>query len=90
MIKFIDLNRQQAEIRTKVEKRIKQVLDHGQYIQGPEIFKLQERLCDFSKAKYALCCSSGTDAIVLGLQGLGIKPLDGVIVPSFTFASSFP
>jgi len=88
MINFIDLKRQQNEIRKKIETRIKHVLDHGQYIQGNEIFELQERLCNFSKANYTLCCSSGTDALLLGLQGLRMKPLDGVIVPSFTFASS--
>ena len=88
MIKFIDLKAQQTAILTKVEDRIKKVLNHGQYIQGPEIFELQEKLCKFTKAKYSLCCSSGTDALVLSLLGLGIQPLDGVIVPSFTFASS--
>ena len=88
MIKFIDLKAQQTAILTKVEGRIKKVLNHGQYIQGPEILELQEKLCKFTKAKYSLCCSSGTDALVLSLLGLGIQPLDGVIVPSFTFASS--
>ncbi len=88
MIKFIDLKAQQTAILTKVESRIKKVLNHGQYIQGPEIFELQEKLCKFTKAKYSLCCASGTDAVVLSLLGLGIQPLDGVIVPSFTFASS--
>ena len=88
MIKFIDLKRQQDQIRKKIETRIKNVLDHGQYIQGNEIFELQERLCNFSKAKYSLCCSSGTDALLLGLLGLGTMPNDGIIVPSFTFAAS--
>ena len=88
MIKFIDLQSQQKIIRNKLETRIKKVLDHGQFIQGPEIQELQERLSKLAHAKYVLCCSSGTDALLLSLLGLGFKPREGVIVPSFTFASS--
>ena len=88
MIKFIDLNAQQNLIREKIKKRINKVLDHGQYILGPEINKLQNALSKFSKTKYVLCCSSGTDALLLSLLGLGLRPQEGVILPSFTFASS--
>ena len=55
---------------------------------GPEISELQKKLAIFSKSKYVLCCSSGTDALLLGLLGLGLKPQEGVILPSFTFAST--
>ena len=88
MIKFIDLNAQQTLIREKIKKRINKVLDHGQYILGPEINELQNALSKFSKTKYVLCCSSGTDALLLSLLGLGFRPQEGVILPSFTFASS--
>ena len=88
MIKFIDLNAQQTLIKEKIKKRIDVVLDHGQYILGPEINELQIALATFSKTKYVLCCSSGTDALLLSLLGLGFRPQEGVIVPSFTFASS--
>ena len=88
MIPFIDLNAQQNLIRDKIENRIKKVLDHGQYILGPEVKELEEKLSSFTGSKYVLCCSSGTDALLLSLLGLKIKPGEGVIVPAFTFASS--
>jgi dTDP-4-amino-4,6-dideoxygalactose transaminase len=88
MIPFIDLNAQQKLIRNKIDKRIKKVLDHGQYILGPEVKELEDKLSLFTDSKYVLCCSSGTDALLLSLLGLKIKPGEGVIVPAFTFASS--
>ena len=74
MIPFIDLHAQQKLIRKRIDKRIKQVLDHGQYILGPEVKELEDRLSSFTGAKYTLCCSSGTDALLLSLLGLKIKP----------------
>ena len=88
MIPFIDLKSQQKQIRSKIDKRIKIVLDHGQYILGPEVKELEKKLSVFSNSKYVLCCSSGTDALLLALLSLGLKPGEGVIVPAFTFASS--
>ena len=88
MMNFIDLKQQQKLIRKNVDKRIAKVLDHGQFIQGPEINELENKLSLFSKSKFVLCCSSGTDALVLGLIALGLRPNEGVIVPSFTFAST--
>ena len=85
---FIDLKKQQKLIRKNIDKRISNVLNHGQYIQGPEIKELENKLSIFSKSKFVLCCSSGTDALLLGLIALGLKPKDAVIVPSFTFAST--
>lgn len=88
MIPFIDLKTQQKHIRSKIDNRIKKVLDHGQYILGPEVKELENKLSKFSNSKHVLCCSSGTDALLLALLGLKLQPGDGVIVPSFTFASS--
>ena len=88
MIPFIDLKTQQKHIRSKIDNRIKKVLDHGQYILGPEVKELENELSRFSNSKYVLCCSSGTDALLLALLGLKLQPGDGVIVPSFTFAYS--
>ena len=88
MIPFIDLNAQQKLIRDKIDNRINQVLDHGQYILGPEVKELEEKLSSFTGSKHVLCCSSGTEALLLSLLGLKIKPGEGVIVPAFTFASS--
>ena len=88
MIPFIDLKAQQNLIRNKIEDRIKAVLDHGQYILGPEVKELEKKLSIYTGAKYVLCCSSGTDALLLALLGLKLKAGEGVIVPAFSFASS--
>ena len=87
-IAFIDLKAQQARIRDKIETGLKIVLDHGAYIMGPEIAALENRLRDWTGAKHNITCSSGTDALLLTLMGLGLKAGQGVIVPSFTFAAS--
>ncbi|MDB2324884.1 DegT/DnrJ/EryC1/StrS aminotransferase family protein [Alphaproteobacteria bacterium] len=87
-IPFIDLKAQQARIRDKIDAGLAQVLDHGGYILGPEIGALETRLGEWSGAKHNISCSSGTDALLLALHGLGLKPGEGVIVPSFTFAAS--
>ena len=76
------------KIRSKIDQRIKKVLDHGQYILGPEVNELEQKLGVFANSKYVLCCSSGTDALLLALLGLKLRPGEGVIVPAFTFASS--
>ena len=85
---FIDLKKQQELIKNNIDDRISKVLNHGQYILGPEVKELEHELSLFSKSKYVLCCSSGTDALLLSLISLGLKPNEGVIVPSFTFAST--
>ena len=88
MLPFIDLKAQQKRIRNKIDKRIKTVLDHGQYILGPEVKELEKKLSIYTNSKYVLCCSSGTDALLLALLGLKLKAGEGVIVPAFSFASS--
>ena len=88
LMDFIDLKEQQKLIRKNIDTRISNVLSHGQYIQGPEVKELEKELSVFSGSEYVLCCSSGTDALLLGLIALGLKPNEGVIVPSFTFAST--
>ena len=88
MIPFIDLKAQQKLIREKIDERIKVVLDHGQYILGPEVKELERKLSIYTNSEYVLCCSSGTDALLLALLGLKLKAGEGVIVPAFSFASS--
>ena len=87
-IRFIDLAHQQARIRGKIDAGLTAVLDHGAYIMGPEVAALESRLGDWTKATHNISCSSGTDALLLALHGLELQPGQGVIVPSFTFASS--
>lgn len=87
-IPLIDLATQQARIRDKVDAAITTVLDHGQYIMGPEVTQLEADLAAYSNNKHVVTCSSGTDALMLALMALDLKPGQGVIVPSFTFAAS--
>jgi dTDP-4-amino-4,6-dideoxygalactose transaminase len=88
MISFIDLAAQQQRIRSDIDARIAKVLDHGQYIMGPEVAELEAELASYAKAKHVISCSSGTDALILALIAVGLRPGQGVIVPSFTFAAS--
>jgi len=87
-IPFIDLAAQQKRLRGDIEARLNAVLDHGGYIMGREVAELEAVFCDRLQVKHTITCSSGTDALILGLLGLGVRPGDGVIVPSFTFAAS--
>jgi len=87
-IPFIDLAQQQALIRPQLDAALAAVLDHGQYIMGPEVHQLEADLAAFCGAKHAVSCSSGTDALMLALMAMDLKPGQGVIVPSFTFAAS--
>ena len=87
-IPFIDLKSQQSRIRKKIDTGLASLLNHGAYIMGPEIMALETRLAKWSGSKHNISCSSGTDALLLALYGLDLKPGQGVIVPSFTFAAS--
>ncbi|MEX2488566.1 MAG: DegT/DnrJ/EryC1/StrS family aminotransferase [Pseudomonadales bacterium] len=87
-INFIDLAAQQERIRDKIDANIKKVLDHGQYIMGPEIAELEERLAEFIGVKHCIGVSSGTDALLIAMMGLGIKPGDEVITSPFTFIAT--
>ena len=87
-IPFIDLATQQQKIRAEIKTNIENVLNHGKYIMGPEVEELEKVLCERVGVKHVVSCSSGTDALLLALMGLKLKPRQGVIVPSFTFTSS--
>ena len=85
---FIDLKRQQARIRERLDKAIAKVLDHGAYIMGPEIREFETELATFCGTKHALSCSNGTDALGLLMRALKVGPGDAVFCPSFTFAAT--
>ena len=84
-MQFIDLAAQQKRIRSDLERRIKAVLDHGNYIMGPEVFTLEERLATFAGARHCVSCASGTDALLMVLMAWDIGPGDAVFMPPFTF-----
>ena len=85
---FISLKNQQKHIRTKIETRIKSVLDHGKYIMGPEVFELEEKLANYVGVKNCVSCSSGTDALLLALLAKNIGPGDAVITTPFTYIAT--
>jgi dTDP-4-amino-4,6-dideoxygalactose transaminase len=87
-IAFNDLAAQQARIRGRLDRAIARVLDHGQYIMGPEVAELERRLCQFTGAPYAISCASGTDALLIALMALGVGRGDAVLCPAFTFTAT--
>jgi len=88
MIDFIDLQAQQARIREQIDAGIRRVLEHGQYILGPEVSELEERLADYTGARYCITCANGTDALQIAQMALGIGPGDEVITPGFTYIAT--
>jgi len=87
-IPFIDLAAQQKLLRPQIEAAISKVLDSGHYIMGQEVTDLEAKLAEFTGAKHALVCSSGTSALVLAMMVLGVKKGDAVFVPTFTFIAT--
>ena len=87
-MKFIDLKSQQAAIKAMLDRRIAAVLSHGQYIMGPEVRELEERLESFTGSKHCITVASGTEALLISLMSLGIRPGDEVITTPFTFVAT--
>jgi len=87
-IPFIDLKAQYQALKHDIDARIHKVLDHGQYILGPEVAELEDKLAQYTGAKHSITVSSGTDALLLSLMGLGIGPGDEVITTPFTFVAT--
>ena len=87
-IQFIDLAAQQQRILPAINKRIKTVLAHGQYIMGPEVSELERALEIYLGVKHAVTCASGTDALLMSLMALGIGPGDAVFTTPFTFVAT--
>lgn len=87
-LKFIDLSLQQNRIRNELDAAIERVLNHGQYIMGPEVEKFENDLKIFTGVSNALTCANGTDALTLVLMAWGIGPGDAVFIPSFTYIAS--
>ncbi len=88
MIDFIDLKAQQHRIKDKIDAGIQNVLTHGQYILGPEVTELEEKLAAYVGAKYCITCANGTDALQIAQMAFGIGPGDEVITPGFTYIAT--
>lgn len=85
---FVDLKAQQARIRERIDSAIARVLDHGQYIMGPEVAELEQRLAGFTGARHVISCASGTDALLIAMMALGLERGDAVVCPAFTFTAT--
>ena len=85
---FIDLKAQQRRLGDGIPRAIQRVLEHGQYIMGPEVRELEQQLAGFSGARHVISCASGTDALFMALMAKGVGPGDAVFVPSFTFVAT--
>jgi UDP-2-acetamido-2-deoxy-ribo-hexuluronate aminotransferase len=85
---FIDLRAQYAALKEQIDARIQRVLDHGQYIMGPEVAELEQRLATYTGAKHCITVASGTEALLISLMALDLNPGDEVITTPFTFAAT--
>ena len=87
-MQFTDLKTQYAALKTSVDARIQRVLDHGQYILGPEVAELEAQLAAFTGSRHCITVASGTEALLIALMALDIQPGDEVITTPFTFAAT--
>ncbi|MEC6408921.1 DegT/DnrJ/EryC1/StrS family aminotransferase [Achromobacter xylosoxidans] len=87
-MQFIDLKKQYQVLRDPINARIQQVLDHGQYIMGPEVKELETALQEYTSARHCITVASGTEALLMSLMALGIGVGDEVITTSFTFVAT--
>jgi UDP-2-acetamido-2-deoxy-ribo-hexuluronate aminotransferase len=87
-IPFIDLATQQHCIRPQLERNLHRVLHHGQYIMGPEVAELEAKLADYTGATHCITVASGTEALLIALMALDVKPGDEIITTPFTFVAT--
>lgn len=87
-MQFIDLKTQYQNLKKEIDAGIQRVLDHGQYILGPEVAELEEKLAAYTGAKYCISVANGTDALQIAQMALGIGPGDEVITPGFTYIAT--
>ena len=87
-IEFVDLKVQYAALKDSIDARIHKVLDHTQFILGPEVGELERGLAGYTGAKHCITCASGTEALLIALMALGVKSGDEVITTPFTFVAT--
>lgn len=87
-VDFIDLKTQYAALKADIDQRIQAVLEHGQYIMGPEVAQLENLLASFTTSKHCVTVSSGTEALLISLMALGVKAGDEIITTPFTFIAT--
>ena len=87
-MEFIDLKSQYRHLKNEIDAGISRVLDHGQFILGPEVEELEEKLAEYTGAKYCISVANGTDALQIAQMAFGIGPGDEVITPGFTYIAT--
>ncbi|MFC4931136.1 DegT/DnrJ/EryC1/StrS family aminotransferase [Massilia sp. GCM10023247] len=87
-MEFIDLKAQYRASSELINKRINAVLEHGQYILGPEVAELEARLAAYTGARHCITVASGTEALLIALMALGLRPGDEVITTPFSFIAT--
>ena len=87
-VQFFDLQRQRARLEGDIRRRMDAVLAHGQFILGPEVTQLEQRLAAYAGVGHVIGVSSGRDALMIAMMAMGVKPGDAVFVPAFTFAAT--
>jgi UDP-2-acetamido-2-deoxy-ribo-hexuluronate aminotransferase len=87
-IDFANLKYQYKLYKDEIDEAIHNVLDKSNYIMGEDVTQLEKSLEEFTGAKYAITCSSGTDALLLAMMALDIQPGDEIITTPFTFIAT--
>ena len=87
-MEFIDLKSQYQQLKSEIDSAIQRVLDHGQYILGPEVAELEQKLAAYTGATHCITVANGTDALQIALMALGVGPGDEVITPGFTYIAT--
>lgn len=88
LVEFTGLPQQSLRLRKEIDLNISKVLDHGQFIMGPEVKAFENKLVEFCQAKHAISCANGTDALQIALMSKKIGAGDAVFVPSFTYTAT--
>src|SRR5262252_9217568 len=87
-MEFVDLKTQYRELQASIDARIKKVLAHCRYVLGPEVAELEEQLAAYVGVQHCVTCASGTNALLIALMALDVKPEDEVITTPFSFVAT--
>lgn len=87
-IKFNDISLQHKVIEQEIESAIKDVLQNGNFIKGPEVYAFENDVKKYLSVQHVITCASGTDALIIAIRTLNLNPGDEIIVPSFSFAAA--
>lgn len=87
-IPFVNLQAQYKALKPQIQERINRVLEHGQYIMGPEVEELEKKLAAYTAAKHCITVASGTEALLISLMAIDLKPGDEVVTTPFTFVAT--